>query len=410
VTSDVSTPLAGRRASVGLTIGLALTAPFALAGAIGIPLALLVAAIVGFPRPALWLRLARPAPALLAALAFMTWATISLAWSPADIVQIRIAWLEVVAAAAVLLAAAALPDRMRRAPRIAFVACTAALAVAMAAEAVSGGALTAAVKSLQPGDANVLRNLSIGASAAIILIPAAAVMAFQLGALWRLAAPVMLVGGAVAAVAFGAIANLFALGIAMAMFVVAWRRPGGAVLALAIAIALWIALFPLIALAVAPLLDPYRADMPFSWEMRLEIWRYALELIGQRPWFGWGVDSARHFGDATMEMRGILWSRLPLHPHSASLQLWLETGLVGVALVCAAVLLGGWRIARSPHLGHARAAAAASTAVATAFVLSTSYGFWQEWLWCTAFMAAAACFLAGPGPDADGPDAAEPKT
>ncbi len=389
-------PLAGRRAAIGLSFAFILAAPVVYAGAIGMAALVSLAALIAFPRPALWGRLAPPSPGLIAAAAFLAWATLTLLWSPAEPRQILVAWAEAVLGCGLILAAAHLPDDLRTWPRLGFVVMTTALAVGLTVEAFSGGVVTALVKDLERYDARVLSMLGRGGAATIILAPAAAAMALDMGGRWKWAAWAILGGAMAAAIGFEADANILALIVAGSAFWFGHRRPGPAVMSFGLAFSAWLVLFPLGVLLAGPFIEPNRGEMPFSWEWRWEAWSYALELIAQKPLFGWGVDSARHFGDATVMMRGYELPRLPLHTHSASMQIWLELGFAGVALACAILVLGAWRVASSPRLHGRRAAAAASTAVGTAFVLSTSYGFWQEWIWCTAILAAAACFLVGP--------------
>ncbi len=108
---------------------------------------------------------------------------------------------------------------------------------------------------------------------------------------------------------------------------------------------------------------------------RLEIWdavgRYAL----QSPLWGHGIEAARAVG--AFEMQG-LYRKSPtvLHPHNFAIQLWIEFGLLGVA-VCAALfwqLLGG--------LSRCQYAAARIGLPAFAVILSAAsfgYGLWQSW-------------------------------
>ncbi len=84
---------------------------------------------------------------------------------------------------------------------------------------------------------------------------------------------------------------------------------------------------------------------------------------------------------------------LPLHPHNASLQLWLELGLPGAAL--GAVLIGGIMI-RIGRMATARIDKAASAALVLgiATIGNLGYGAWQSWwlaaIWLSAgFMAVA---------------------
>jgi len=105
-----------------------------------------------------------------------------------------------------------------------------------------------------------------------------------------------------------------------------------------------------------------------SWAARIDIWRFTAHLIEQRPFLGWGLDASRAFPGA-----------IPLHPHDAALQLWLELGAVGVGLT---VTYFAWLLARIEQI-RARdpALAAAQIASLSAYIVigALSFGVWQEW-------------------------------
>lgn len=110
---------------------------------------------------------------------------------------------------------------------------------------------------------------------------------------------------------------------------------------------------------------------------RLLIWFFVGGRIGEHPLAGWGLDSSRAIpgGDVLILFD---WSWLPLHPHDAALQVWLELGLPGAILFA---LLLGWLWLRLGEVGWPRlyGAAAAAAFVAALTVASASYGIWQEW-------------------------------
>src|SRR5690348_3874511 len=110
---------------------------------------------------------------------------------------------------------------------------------------------------------------------------------------------------------------------------------------------------------------------------RLLIWSFVGDRIAERPLLGWGLDASRAIPGGKDEIRPGL-SRLPLHPHNAALQLWLELGLTGALLPA---LFVGWfwlRLATVPWPRLYAAAAGGSLAAALA-VASGAYGIWQEW-------------------------------
>lgn len=168
------------------------------------------------------------------------------------------------------------------------------------------------------------------------------------------------------------------------------------------------------AILAAPLatraLDQPRDDrslaerLPSSYYYRLLIWDFALERIAERPVLGWGLDSSRIIPGGGEKVR-ILYDDpgngqrtpayhqvLPLHPHSAVLQWWLELGLPGVAvffLVIAAALAALFAKCSD---GPARAAGL-GTILSGLVIANLSYGIWQSW-WLAALWLAAA-FLSG---------------
>jgi O-antigen ligase len=134
--------------------------------------------------------------------------------------------------------------------------------------------------------------------------------------------------------------------------------------------------------------------LPLSWQMRGEIWRYAAARIDEKLITGWGLDGARQFGTNRLAIGDMQFQAIPLHPHSFSMHVWLETGLVGAVLAALAILTAG--IVASRSLGQSKPAAAAATAAMAAVgaIWNVSYGAWQEWWIAAAFTAAAAAALA----------------
>ncbi len=91
---------------------------------------------------------------------------------------------------------------------------------------------------------------------------------------------------------------------------------------------------------------------------RVTIWRFTAQRIAERPLLGWGMDASRGFpgGDHEVVVRryvdGVRAAELtepmlPLHPHNAVLQLWLELGVVGAIIFSAFLIWLLSHIARS---------------------------------------------------------------
>ncbi len=117
-----------------------------------------------------------------------------------------------------------------------------------------------------------------------------------------------------------------------------------------------------------------------SWHVRLDIWRFASRLIAHRPLLGYGLDSSRAFEP-----------NIPMHPHDAALQLWLELGAPGAVL---GALFFGWlfyKVARLAKPDPAWAAVACATGSVYLLIGAISFGVWQEWWLALGAAAIAAC-------------------
>ncbi len=163
---------------------------------------------------------------------------------------------------------------------------------------------------------------------------------------------------------------------------------------------------------------------------RIGIWTFAADRIAERPVLGWGLDAARripggHDGlriesmniqDPVMRDRvGAYFrkgniERMPLHPHNAALQIWLEAGGVGAVLsagLILAVLLGAARRYPASPFG----ASAVFAVVITALVIADlSYGIWQTWWLCDMWFGAvfAAILLGEPRIGSTGSEGSQP--
>ena len=123
--------------------------------------------------------------------------------------------------------------------------------------------------------------------------------------------------------------------------------------------------------------------LPFSAIHRLYIWEFVSQKIMLEPYWGWGLDAARSL-PGRYSLTPIGGEFLPLHPHNASLQVWVELGIVG--LLTFAVMT--WQITRDKYNGFY------TNALAVAFVSSyltiggVGYGMWQNWWIASAWIAA----------------------
>jgi O-antigen ligase len=151
------------------------------------------------------------------------------------------------------------------------------------------------------------------------------------------------------------------------------------------------------------------AEYKSSALVRVHIWNFVAEKIRERPILGWGMDASRSIpggqGPILVRRCGDVLSQsepvgagqvMPLHPHNAVLQIWLELGAIGAAISAVTLLSLGTAIYRaaSDRLGLAAAAAALAACVEGA---SVSYGIWQEWWVAALFLCAAITRIAVDG-------------
>lgn len=280
----------------------------------------------------------------------------------------------------VLLAAApalAAPERLVR-----WFAAGLVLSLALAAAQVAtGGSLTEefARRAFTEPNLNQVEN-----GLALLLLPLAAML--WLRRRRRSAAALAAAAIVVFCVLGGDAGRLaFALGLAGAALLY-WRRQAVARLAAAASV-LMILGTPLMFPPLAANAAIHRAvfDIKYSAWHRLQIWSFVGARIAEHPWRGWGLDSSRAIpGGTTLTPEGRPW--LPLHPHNAALQVWLELGLPGAALFALFVarLWLAFGAAQWPRL---YAAAAGGSLIAALTIAFGSYGVWQEWWIASEFLA-----------------------
>jgi len=257
-------------------------------------------------------------------------------------------------------------------------------------------------------------NIARGMTAMLLLLwPAVYLMAVVQGR--RLAACALAVIAAAAILLLPMGATKVALVLSGGLGLLALWRPRAAILVTAVLI-LAVGMGAAAALMLSPagwLADVASGRLPDSWTHRLVIWQFVTEHVGRRPLVGFGFDASRRLGDALGAdalplphgLSGNAAHRLPLHPHSMPLQIWLELG--GIALLALLLAMAGalrliWRMAGD----RAGAAMALATFVVWLTIACLSFGAWQTWWLSAAWLAAAAVVLVRrgladrlPGPD-----------
>lgn len=364
----------------------ALLPAVAVGGAMGLPLLMVLAGLAALG-PRLFRQVLEKRPVALALLAaWAAWAALSAAWSP---------WDGPTAAKALALLALGLPfvaaaAANEKASLLTLVGATAAFIVLSLLLGVEAGFDMPLNRAVQPDlpDGELNRNPSRGLIVLLALTwPVIAwLMSRRATGYSALAAAVAIVCFALS-LQFDQISTVAGFGIGALTLAAALLLPRLAILVTSSVLAVWVLIAPF----ATPLLvsAPQLAEaVPLSWAHRIAIWRYTCERILEQPWIGHGIDAGRTTTDM-LEVRGLLTRAIPVHPHSASLQIWYELGAVGALLAAALLAYGGWRLSQA--FAHDRYAGAATAAVLAMFGLMANIGWsvWQEWWMATLLLTAA---------------------
>lgn len=135
-----------------------------------------------------------------------------------------------------------------------------------------------------------------------------------------------------------------------------------------------------------------RRDISVSIYHRTAIWGFVSDRIAEYPIIGWGMEASRNIPNAHDKLRAFT-EMLPLHPHNAPLQYWLELGAVGVVLAAAFVAALALRTGGSP----ARRVAVMPTFLTAVFVACISYGQWQGWWYSSLWIIGTLATIVGRG-------------
>lgn len=157
-----------------------------------------------------------------------------------------------------------------------------------------------------------------------------------------------------------------------------WRLLGSG---MAIMVLLW-------PLAVRPLPGPQQIweqwqGWPQSLQHRLFIWKFTTDTIADRPFSGWGMNSAKYIPGGNQDVivgpenRSTQWRPLPLHPHNAILQWWLELGAIGAVLAGCVAVSAIRALCRLPDRPRRLVSAAIFGQACVVSLLS--FGAWQSW-------------------------------
>jgi len=197
--------------------------------------------------------------------------------------------------------------------------------------------------------------------------------------------------GAVVAVATGAghsTTGRVAFALGLGTLLLARRAPVPAARLLFVVVAVLAVTLPFWVHALA-------ADRFVLWHMikpsfmhRLEIWDYMSDRVFERPWLGWGLGNAHDVPIMPAELSAYTFvDPHGVYPHNQRLELWLETGALGVAIAVLFAMLVMRRIAAAADAVQPFMVAAAAAALAVShanFELTTDS--WWAALAVTAYL------------------------
>lgn len=323
----------------------------------------------------------------LALLAFGMWAVIATAWSPEP--THSKAWKLAVMAPLGLLfvTAAGQTEKTRRLTAAAGLAAFMTLAALLVIETSLGLPLNRLANPDAPLS-EVMRNGNRGTTILLAMTwgVAGALLAGAWRGKWIAAIAALAIGGAIAP-QFDQLANLLAFAAGCLAFALGWLTPRVGVWASSAVLAVWLLAAPFATPALTGLL-PDLGEAPIGWAERIEIWRYTCARIMESPLLGYGLDASNVVTDQIM-VRGEATSAIPLHPHSSSLQIWYELGLVGALLGAAVLVLGARALAKAYASNRPAAAATSASLVSLGVLANLSFSAWHEW-WIAALLLAAA--------------------
>jgi hypothetical protein len=276
----------------------------------------------------------------------------------------------------------AAPSRALRLATI-YALALAAAAAALMFEGLSGGYLRSVTppEDLSPLRTKDMSALARGVGAAIVMaLPAAAVIRAVTGSWPAALAPAAAL--MIAGMNFTITANTLGLAFGALCFVAAIKAPRATLRGIAALFIATVLVAPLAAALPAERLVE-NADLPASWSQRLLVAQTVAERsISQCLPLGCGADYARAWSleGRMIEVKGstIPLQEIPTHPHNVFLQVWLELGPAGAALLALSLLFGARALDRLElrRLSAASIAAVAAT-IYCSFMLEAS--IWQAW-------------------------------
>lgn len=251
-------------------------------------------------------------------------------------------------------------------------------------EAATGGFLRTITPptDLTPGRARDM--IALGRGATIVMVTLfAALWLFYLHVPRKSLIAALAAGALFAAVKLDITSNVAGIALGAAVFWLALKSPQRMLTIVGWTIIAALLLAPLAALIPAEqAIAALSGRLPVSWLQRLAIWQNAGRLAIDCLPFGCGAEYSRavHALGVKIVISGapLPLSVMPLHPHNMFLQIWLEFGLPGVALI-AASLFYAMRAAKAATLSRLEIAVLAATAAGFLVSALVEASLWQLW-------------------------------
>jgi exopolysaccharide production protein ExoQ len=334
----------------------------------------------------------RPPLALAAGLfgVLLIWGAFSALWS-VDSLRSLIVAARLAGLVAIGLALTAAADRIR-APRRLSLLLIAGLALGVllaAADLVTHGAVGAPFTD-RAYQAAALNRASV--SFAILLLPASAVLLCRGKTIFALIL-VSVTAAVICLLAGTAAKGALLAGLPAGLALYAFRARLARVAAVASVVIAVTAPLTFAKLAQLPVFSETADAVKLSAGHRLYIWSFAGDRIAEHALTGWGLDASRAMPGGGEPLRpGQTW--MPLHPHNAPLQLWLELGVPGVVVFALLVALA-WLALAEADWPRPFAAAAGASLMAALVASFATYGMWEEWWLSTLWFALYAILVMG---------------
>lgn len=347
----------------------------AIGGALGVPVLFCLAGALSFRDVHFQEAIATRSAGLWLVIGFFAIAVCSSLWSPAGRAEIQAAKVIALALFGFMFASAA-----SRSPRLSLASCVAAfvvLAILLGIEALLSLPFNRAAQPQVSDLGELARNTGRGAGVLLALTWAAcAAILHRTGVFWKTLGVTGLLAAALVSAQFGQLANAVAFAFGLGAFIIGAIAPRIALALTSTGLLVW--------LWAAPFVTPWLlssqtlvAKMPLSWQARADIWDYVCARIIEQPWWGHGLDAGRAHEP-----------NISVHPHSASLQVWFDTGLMGVLLLSAAIVAGVAALLRGRGKDPWSSAAVCGTVASLGVIANLSYNLWAEWWLATFFLAA----------------------